>query len=528
MGRAPCCDKANVKKGPWSPDEDAKLKAFIDQHGTGGNWITLPSKAGLKRCGKSCRLRWINYLRPDIKHGNFTEEEESMIYKLHANIGSRWSLIAGQLPGRTDNDIKNYWNTRLKKKLTERNLDHHHLQMPASKFQRSPSQQEIRLSSENNSKALDHAVTTSSSISLAHPCKPHTPLNVTMPPPDNFISPLMKPHQYLSSSSLAEFHSAQDIVSPTSITPLMVQQQQQQVETEDPVVVMDGVQAVEVTDHLLIWPSHPSPSGSSASSVISTDRNTYPHAAAGAANSDNNNNNSNNAECSVYSSEEHSGLADSDALLPVLAAGSPSLLIHNSIQPHQIGGDEVPALDFSSKLGDHVVGGLLVDDMMRTPFEDSCQNQGESALLTSGGGVKGEEFNFDREDPNWWSMITPPHRHQQQQQRTLLTTSKQQQQQHQLQQLMQQQQNQQYLPAQQQQQYQRYEESLIFPGQLSLDPSSMQCCSYVRATPSWNHPSSGCNALLSGMIGDYSIHHHQSRYAPQLSWPDAMNWQETR
>ncbi|KAL3692297.1 hypothetical protein R1sor_005948 [Riccia sorocarpa] len=107
------------KKGPWSQEEDGKLKAFIDQHGTGGNWITLPSKAGLKRCGKSCRLRWINYLRPDIKHGNFTEEEETTIYQLHSQIGSRWSLIAARLPGRTDNDIKNYWNTRLKKKLLD-------------------------------------------------------------------------------------------------------------------------------------------------------------------------------------------------------------------------------------------------------------------------------------------------------------------------------------------------------------------------------------------------------------------------
>ncbi|CAA0841746.1 myb domain protein 36 [Striga hermonthica] len=117
MGRAPCCDKANVKKGPWSPEEDAKLKEFIDKFGTGGNWIALPQKAGLKRCGKSCRLRWLNYLRPNIKHGEFSDEEDRIICTLYASIGSRWSIIAAQLPGRTDNDIKNYWNTKLKKKI---------------------------------------------------------------------------------------------------------------------------------------------------------------------------------------------------------------------------------------------------------------------------------------------------------------------------------------------------------------------------------------------------------------------------
>ncbi|TKY48569.1 Transcription factor RAX3 [Spatholobus suberectus] len=117
MGRAPCCDKANVKRGPWSPEEDSKLKEYIEKHGTGGNWIALPQKAGLKRCGKSCRLRWLNYLRPNIKHGEFSDEEDRIICSLYANIGSRWSIIAAQLPGRTDNDIKNYWNTKLKRKL---------------------------------------------------------------------------------------------------------------------------------------------------------------------------------------------------------------------------------------------------------------------------------------------------------------------------------------------------------------------------------------------------------------------------
>ncbi|WVZ56620.1 hypothetical protein U9M48_007117 [Paspalum notatum var. saurae] len=122
MGRPPCCDKANVKKGPWTPEEDAKLLAYTSTHGT-GNWTNVPQRAGLKRCGKSCRLRYTNYLRPNLKHENFTQEEEDLIVTLHAMLGSRWSLIANQLPGRTDNDVKNYWNTKLSKKLRQRGID---------------------------------------------------------------------------------------------------------------------------------------------------------------------------------------------------------------------------------------------------------------------------------------------------------------------------------------------------------------------------------------------------------------------
>ncbi|CAI9784041.1 unnamed protein product [Fraxinus pennsylvanica] len=118
-GRAPCCDKTKVKKGPWSPAEDLRLMSFIQKHGH-SNWRSLPKQAGLLRCGKSCRLRWINYLRPDVKRGNFTPEEEETVIKLHNSFGNKWSKIASHLPGRTDNEIKNVWNTHLKKRLTRK------------------------------------------------------------------------------------------------------------------------------------------------------------------------------------------------------------------------------------------------------------------------------------------------------------------------------------------------------------------------------------------------------------------------
>ncbi|CAH2055337.1 unnamed protein product [Thlaspi arvense] len=122
MGRSPCCDKAGLKKGPWTPEEDQKLLAYIEEHGH-GSWRSLPEKAGLQRCGKSCRLRWTNYLRPDIKRGKFTVQEEQTIIQLHALLGNRWSAIATHLPKRTDNEIKNYWNTHLKKRLVKMGID---------------------------------------------------------------------------------------------------------------------------------------------------------------------------------------------------------------------------------------------------------------------------------------------------------------------------------------------------------------------------------------------------------------------
>ncbi|KAL1537460.1 transcription factor MYB102-like protein [Salvia divinorum] len=122
MGRAPCCDKNGLKKGPWTTEEDQKLLDYIQKNGY-GNWRTLPKNAGLQRCGKSCRLRWTNYLRPDIKRGRFSFEEEETIIQLHSILGNKWSAIAARLPGRTDNEIKNYWNTHIRKRLLRMGID---------------------------------------------------------------------------------------------------------------------------------------------------------------------------------------------------------------------------------------------------------------------------------------------------------------------------------------------------------------------------------------------------------------------
>ncbi|CAN6246218.1 unnamed protein product [Urochloa humidicola] len=122
MGRQPCCEKVGLKKGPWTAEEDQKLVSFLLSHGH-CCWRLVPKLAGLLRCGKSCRLRWTNYLRPDLKRGLLSEEEEALVIDLHAQLGNRWSKIAARLPGRTDNEIKNHWNTHIKKKLKRMGID---------------------------------------------------------------------------------------------------------------------------------------------------------------------------------------------------------------------------------------------------------------------------------------------------------------------------------------------------------------------------------------------------------------------
>ncbi|CAK7354248.1 unnamed protein product [Dovyalis caffra] len=115
MGRKPRCSKDGLNKGAWTPHEDEMLVDYVKIHGE-GKWSNIVRETGLKRCGKSCRLRWMNYLRPNIKRGNISDDEEDLIIRLHKLLGNRWSLIAGRLPGRTDNEIKNYWHTNIAKK----------------------------------------------------------------------------------------------------------------------------------------------------------------------------------------------------------------------------------------------------------------------------------------------------------------------------------------------------------------------------------------------------------------------------
>ncbi|KAF1885197.1 hypothetical protein Lal_00029086, partial [Lupinus albus] len=108
-------DRTNIKKGPWSVEEDEVLLKHVNKYGP-RDWSSIRTKGLLHRTGKSCRLRWVNKLRPDLKSGcKFSAEEERVVIELQAEFGNKWAKIATYLEGRTDNDVKNFWSSRRKR-----------------------------------------------------------------------------------------------------------------------------------------------------------------------------------------------------------------------------------------------------------------------------------------------------------------------------------------------------------------------------------------------------------------------------
>ncbi|KAJ8900635.1 hypothetical protein K2173_025412 [Erythroxylum novogranatense] len=199
MGRAPCCSKVGLHRGPWTPREDTLLTKYVQAHGE-GHWRSLPKNAGLLRCGKSCRLRWMNYLRPDIKRGNITPDEDDIIIRMHSLLGNRWSLIAGRLPGRTDNEIKNYWNTHLSKQLKNQGtVPNTRKKLPG------PTQRVPKRRKNDSAKKEDNNKKVNKSKTKVEPVKP----KIHQPKPVRFTSLSLPRNDSFESNNLSTITSIQ-------------------------------------------------------------------------------------------------------------------------------------------------------------------------------------------------------------------------------------------------------------------------------------------------------------------------------
>ncbi|KAG9153790.1 hypothetical protein Leryth_005918 [Lithospermum erythrorhizon] len=104
----------SFKKGPWTKAEDEVLMRVVHELGS-NDWVKIEMQSGLNRTSKSCRLRWKNHLQPHLKKGTFSFKEENDVIRMHYKYGNKWSLMAKRIPGRSDNEIKNFWHSRIKK-----------------------------------------------------------------------------------------------------------------------------------------------------------------------------------------------------------------------------------------------------------------------------------------------------------------------------------------------------------------------------------------------------------------------------